>query len=162
MDQAVFLPVDNLRFQDLFDWSVPLQRCKSEKVTLSPVKSPKKNGVVVSGNGKDNGALAHTNEQDVALFRYKNRVYAVKDECPHAGGPLHLGEIEDLGEGLLCVRCPWHGWKIDLQTGKVTFPLGHNLKFTVSYPVRVTKEGKLYIGFDGLDEKYFKIEDCDF
>ncbi|GAA3004636.1 MULTISPECIES: Rieske (2Fe-2S) protein [Streptosporangium] len=31
-------------------------------------------------------------------------VHLIHSRCPHRGGPLHLGEIED--ERL---RCPWHG-----------------------------------------------------
>jgi nitrite reductase (NADH) small subunit len=35
--------------------------------------------------------------------------------CPHRGGPLGQGLIE---EGKLI--CPWHAWAIDLKTGEVT------------------------------------------
>ncbi|XP_060604139.1 uncharacterized protein LOC132756995 [Ruditapes philippinarum] len=161
MDQLVFLPVQNLRFKDLFDWSIPVQRCKSSKVILTPPASPRKNGVVIPHKDKEHGTLTQANEQDIALFRYKTRVYAVKEECPHAGGPLHLGDIEELADELV-VRCPWHGWKIDLETGKVKFPKGHDLQSTLAYPVKVTEDGKLYIGFNGLYDGYFNVEDCDF
>ena len=33
---------------------------------------------------------------------------ATSEKCPHAGGPLHLGDIEVLPDKSLCVRCPWH------------------------------------------------------
>lgn len=49
----------------------------------------------------------------VALFRCAGVVYAIRNQCPHMGG--------DLGEGLLSgdvVRCPWHGWKFNVKTGK--------------------------------------------
>lgn len=49
----------------------------------------------------------------VALFRCDGAVYAIKNQCPHMGG--------DLGEGALdgdIVRCPWHGWKFSVKTGK--------------------------------------------
>jgi nitrite reductase/ring-hydroxylating ferredoxin subunit len=32
--------------------------------------------------------------------------------CPHLGGPLDDGAIEDG-----CVQCPWHGYRFDLRTG---------------------------------------------
>lgn len=75
---------------------------------------------------------------------------------------MHLGEIEDLGEELLCIKCPWHGWKIDPYTGKVISPKGHDLQSSVVYPVKVKEDGQLFIGFDGLDEKYFHLEECEF
>ncbi|KAM9138689.1 Rieske domain-containing protein isoform 1-T1 [Pangshura tecta] len=34
-----------------------------------------------------------------------------------AGGPLHLGEIEDIN-GQPCIICPWHKYKITLATGE--------------------------------------------
>lgn len=37
--------------------------------------------------------------------------------CPHAGGPLALGELH---EGR--VTCPWHGSVFDLDTGAVVEP----------------------------------------
>jgi nitrite reductase (NADH) small subunit len=40
-------------------------------------------------------------------------VYAAIDNvCPHRGGPLAEGILED-GK----VLCPWHAWAFDLQTG---------------------------------------------
>ena len=38
---------------------------------------------------------------------------ALENRCPHQGGPLGEGSIE---QGLL--RCPWHGWDYDPLTGK--------------------------------------------
>ena len=38
---------------------------------------------------------------------------ALDNHCPHQGGPLGEGSIEN---GLL--RCPWHGWDYDPVTGK--------------------------------------------
>jgi nitrite reductase (NADH) small subunit len=37
---------------------------------------------------------------------------AIDNECPHRGGPLAEGTIED-GK----VMCPWHAWAFDLKTG---------------------------------------------
>ena len=36
--------------------------------------------------------------------------------CFHAGGPLTLGEIEDVA-GTPCVKCPWHQYLICLDSG---------------------------------------------
>jgi len=42
------------------------------------------------------------------------------------------------------------------------FPGGHDLQSTDVFPVKVTEEGRLFIGFKGLDQKYFKLEECNF
>ena len=41
----------------------------------------------------------------VCLTHYKGTYNAITNKCPHQGGPLGEGSIEN---GLL--RCPWHGW----------------------------------------------------
>ena len=51
--------------------------------------------------------------RSVALTRCGGRVGALDNHCPHQGGPLGEGSIEN---GLL--RCPWHGYDYDPTTGK--------------------------------------------
>lgn len=41
----------------------------------------------------------------VCLTHYQGKFCAITNKCPHQGGPLGEGSIEN---GLL--RCPWHGW----------------------------------------------------
>ncbi|WP_298544558.1 thiamine pyrophosphate-dependent enzyme [uncultured Aquimarina sp.] len=50
--------------------------------------------------------------QGVCLTHYKGKFSALDNRCPHQGGPLGEGSIEN---GLL--RCPWHGWDFDPCTG---------------------------------------------
>lgn len=71
-----------------------------------------------------------------------------------SGGPLHLGDIEELPGNTLCVRCPWHSWKFDLDTGLLKQPKRPGVS-SVVYPVIVKEDGKLMIGFDQFDPKYF-------
>lgn len=46
-----------------------------------------------------------------------SRLWALDRVCYHMGGPLDQGDIEDL-QGSLVVTCPWHRYKITLQTGE--------------------------------------------
>jgi nitrite reductase/ring-hydroxylating ferredoxin subunit len=49
----------------------------------------------------------------VALFNIAGKIFAIDGICPHAGGPLSEGLVED---GM--VVCPWHGWQFHLATGQ--------------------------------------------
>ncbi len=48
-----------------------------------------------------------------ALTHYDGRFAVLDNACPHHGGPLSEGSIE---QGVL--RCPWHGWDFHPLTGK--------------------------------------------
>ena len=56
------------------------------------------------------GAKVIVNNTEIAVFKYGDRVIATQAKCPHAGGPLYEGEIEELPDKSLCVKCPWHKW----------------------------------------------------
>lgn len=49
----------------------------------------------------------------LAVSRCGGRIGALDNHCPHQGGPLGEGAIEN---GLL--RCPWHGYDYDPTTGR--------------------------------------------
>jgi 3-phenylpropionate/trans-cinnamate dioxygenase ferredoxin subunit len=69
--------------------------------------------------------------------------HGIRNRCPHHGGPLCLGRVVDRVAGepgvyeltdRRTLRCPWHGWEFDLETGEcVDEP---SLRAAV-YPVRV-------------------------
>lgn len=59
-----------------------------------------------------------------ALFNVAGEISAIDGICPHQGGPLADGSIEDG-----CVTCPWHGWQFDLKTGAT--PIGTKIRQTV-------------------------------
>jgi nitrite reductase (NADH) small subunit/3-phenylpropionate/trans-cinnamate dioxygenase ferredoxin subunit len=50
----------------------------------------------------------------LAVFLMGGNVYAIDNECPHAGGDLAGGFIEDG-----CVLCPWHHWAFRLENGQL-------------------------------------------
>ncbi|NWS77445.1 RFESD protein, partial [Crotophaga sulcirostris] len=53
----------------------------------------------------------------VVVFYHKGKFHALDSRCYHEGGPLRLGEIEDI-DGQACIVCPWHKYKITLETGE--------------------------------------------
>jgi nitrite reductase (NADH) small subunit len=55
---------------------------------------------------------------NVAVFRTAaDRVFAVRDRCPHKGGPLSQGIV--FGDR---VACPLHNWTIELRDGCAVAP----------------------------------------
>ena len=68
--------------------------------------------------------------RSLGVFNIKGRFYALRNICPHQGGPLCEGRLtgfviadkpggeyryERRGQIL---RCPWHGWEYDVTTGQ--------------------------------------------
>ena len=60
------------------------------------------------------GRRVTVNDRDVAVFRYKGSILAFDADCPHAGGALELGDIEEYN-GSTCVCCPRHGFLFDVR-----------------------------------------------
>ena len=66
----------------------------------------------------------------IAVFRTgTGEVFALRDRCPHRGGPLSQGIVHGTR-----VTCPLHDWVIDLKTGQAT---GADEGATATYNVRV-------------------------
>ena len=72
--------------------------------------------------------LVRLNGRGVVVFNVKGEFFALSDRCPHKGASLSgskmTGLVESGGPGDYTytrvgeiVRCPWHGWEFDLQTG---------------------------------------------
>ena len=75
--------------------------------------------------------------QTICLTHYQGRYGALSNKCPHQGGPLGEGSIEN---GWL--RCPWHGWDYHPITGKSEYD-----DVVPSFPVEVREDG-VYVGFE--------------
>ena len=55
---------------------------------------------------------------DIAVFRNaEDEVFALRDKCPHKGGPLSQGIV--FGK---TVACPLHNWQIGLADGEAVAP----------------------------------------
>ena len=74
-------------------------------------------------------ARVHVAGRPIAVFNVEGSLFALKDQCPHQGGPLSAGNVVGKVESPLpgvyeydqhswLVKCPWHGWEYDLETGQ--------------------------------------------
>ena len=75
------------------------------------------------------GKLIEVSGKRIALFNVDGVFYAIDDACPHQGGPLSEGELDDSR-----VTCPWHNATFDLKSGQGTLPAP---KAVQTYKVRV-------------------------
>lgn len=74
--------------------------------------------------------VVRTVQGDIALFRTADdQVFALRDACPHKGGPLSQGIVHGTR-----VTCPLHNWIIDLNDGNAAAP---DQGQTACYPVKV-------------------------
>ncbi len=68
-------------------------------------------------------------EHQLAVFLDRGRVYVMDNYCPHAGGSLAGGFVENG-----CAVCPWHYWHFRLETGVLTTSAAVRVK---TYPARI-------------------------
>jgi 3-phenylpropionate/trans-cinnamate dioxygenase ferredoxin subunit len=66
--------------------------------------------------------------RSIGVFNIGGAFFALRNRCPHQGGPLCSGTLGGLvvspGPGTYeftrqgeILRCPWHGWEFDVRTG---------------------------------------------
>jgi nitrite reductase (NADH) small subunit len=70
--------------------------------------------------------VARVEGREVGALVVRGEIRGVRNRCPHHGGPLCLGTVEErlTGQpggydlaGKTVLRCPWHGWEFDPTTG---------------------------------------------
>lgn len=84
--------------------------------------------VTKSSDVPEGGAIVVEFEgEKVAIFKVDGDYFAMSDQCPHAGGPLSEGFIEN-GK----VSCPWHGWCFHLDPTETTPPNDMVCKYRVT------------------------------
>jgi 3-phenylpropionate/trans-cinnamate dioxygenase ferredoxin subunit len=68
----------------------------------------------------------------IGVFNVAGEYYALRNSCPHQGGPLCAGRLTGFLEARVpgeytytrrgeILRCPWHGWEFDIKTGQSWF-----------------------------------------
>jgi nitrite reductase/ring-hydroxylating ferredoxin subunit len=82
----------------------------------------------------------------VGVLRTDDGIYAVRNRCPHMGGPICTGEFggttlpsapDEIVYGLRddVLRCPWHGWEFRVSTGDAVFNMSK--RRLIKYPVEI-------------------------
>ena len=77
--------------------------------------------------------ISRDGEGEIGVFNVEGKYYAVKNECPHRGGPVCEGQIqkeikadwrgpgnriEETISSIPTIACPWHGWEFKLENGE--------------------------------------------
>lgn len=81
----------------------------------------------------------------IALFRRGNNVYAINAVCPHAGGPLDEGKVEEE-----TVQCPWHDSVFNFTDGSIVH--GPTVFPVTCYEAR-RRDGKIEIRARQVEEE---------
>jgi nitrite reductase/ring-hydroxylating ferredoxin subunit len=98
--------------------------------------------------------IARIAGRSVGVFNVKGEFFAIRNRCPHLGGPLCLGmttgvtvgrfrdgetpELEWIRDGEI-IRCPWHAWEFDMRSGNAVF--GHGWRVAV-YQTEIEANGE--------------------
>ncbi|MDF1698490.1 MAG: ferric reductase-like transmembrane domain-containing protein [Saprospiraceae bacterium] len=72
------------------------------------------------------------NGQNIAIFKYDNKLSAVNNVCRHQMGPIGEGKIIDG-----CITCPWHGYQYLPENGQSPPPFTEKLE---TYEVKLIKD----------------------
>ena len=70
--------------------------------------------------------------RSIGVFNVDGTYYALRNQCPHQGGPLCkgtvMGTVTSPGPGDYhydpehkLLTCPWHNWEFDMETGQSWF-----------------------------------------
>jgi 3-phenylpropionate/trans-cinnamate dioxygenase ferredoxin subunit len=84
--------------------------------------------------------LADLDGRAIAVFNVGGEFYAIDDVCTHDGGPLAEGDLEGCE-----IRCPRHGARFDVRTGKaMCFPAFE----PVATHVVEVRQGEVFVAVD--------------
>jgi nitrite reductase/ring-hydroxylating ferredoxin subunit len=70
--------------------------------------------------------------RSIGVFNVGGEFFALRNQCPHAGGPLCEGVLSGFVRSSVpgeydyvrrgeVIRCPWHQWEFDVRTGQSWF-----------------------------------------
>jgi len=81
---------------------------------------------------------------EIGIFNIAGKFHALRNICPHKGGPLCTGRLRphvvspgvyqiDYERDKEVLKCPWHQWEFDVQTGRALYDPSLRVK---TYKVR--------------------------
>ena len=84
----------------------------------------------------------------IGVFNVKGSFYALKNLCPHKGGPVCHGRLRphvishdvyqlDRERDGEILKCPWHKWEFEVKTGIALYDSSLCVK---TYPVTVEED----------------------
>lgn len=96
--------------------------------------------------------------REIGLLRSGESIFAVRNRCPHQGGPLCKGPVRPLvradESGAIqvdaaepMITCPWHGWQFFLRTGRSLWDANYGVRV---YPVEVRGD-RVFVAFARRD-----------
>ncbi|MBI3966159.1 MAG: Rieske (2Fe-2S) protein [Chloroflexi bacterium] len=100
----------------------------------------------VSELGPGMRRVVEAGQRSILVLNVDGAFYAIRNRCPHQGCSLECGTVSGTmlpsdpqqliyGRHNQILRCPWHGWELDLRTGRSLFdPEGVRV---ATYPVRI-------------------------
>jgi nitrite reductase/ring-hydroxylating ferredoxin subunit len=104
------------------------------------------------------GRVVSVNGCEIVLFRMGSAVFAADAICPHAGGDLAFGDVEDVPFCGPCITCPVHGFQFNALSGASVAPPGsYSLR---TFPARLCEASdEIEVGFSRLDAAIFEDQD---
>lgn len=97
---------------------------------------------VADKNDIEEGHITTVNagHQPICLTHYQGEYHALANRCPHQGGPLGEGLIDERGY----IICPWHGYEYSAEDGMPPPPFEDAIE---NYPVEVREDG-IYVAIE--------------
>jgi nitrite reductase/ring-hydroxylating ferredoxin subunit len=85
------------------------------------------------------GMKVRVKRRTIALFKHKNKIYAIQNNCPHQNADLADGYIKNEK-----VYCSLHHWGFELTTGAYSFNPNIFLK---TFEVKID-DNIIFVGID--------------
>lgn len=74
--------------------------------------------------------IVNAGRREIGVFNLGGTFHALLNKCPHGGAPLCRGTVSGMSQGSApsadldwvregeILRCPWHGWEFEIETGR--------------------------------------------
>ncbi|MDJ0849123.1 MAG: Rieske (2Fe-2S) protein [Myxococcota bacterium] len=122
----------------LWDEDEEMMRVRSAELARAKALAPPVRERVRVGRADELPTCVEQGGRRWRVLRVGDRLLAHAAVCPHRLGPLGAAAVEDG-----CVRCPWHGYRFDLASGRSAD--GRGLRLPPAPAVEVDADGSLWL-----------------